>query len=527
MKSCEADRYFWRQVARSAANLILVLCLIPALLAGGQGAVQKLTLEQIEGLIAHGVPDSTMSAQIQAHGLAFTPTQETMEELRGKGAGPLTLARVQALLASGRAATPGGGKPGASPKAASKITRSQLEQALRGHSPDATLASQIRTRGVAFPVAGRTVDELGGKGAGPQTLAALREQIISGTLQIHSEPQASITLDGAKAGVADASGSLAVSDVLPGHHDVIARCDGFKEGRANVALGDRESKQLSMPLEWLGGFLDVTASPADTLIVFSGAKCDGAAGAQFEARCMPGSYQLRALAEGYKTEDYTFQIATGDHQALHINLKVDPGYIAAKVADAKRQLASGQLPAAMDSAGRVLKVSPDDASAKEILAEAAFQTGDTATFERYALTTIRGGGSVSVSLMHVHNFPHRMVHLVNATISSTGIALAPATQGVNCKMPQTVNFDTIASAQVGRDPTGTLQLHIVYGSKPRGQSRGIGVAHDLDLVAAGSAVVTGTGRDSFLGGNNVPIGSPPNAVQILQSLSRLISSLGG
>jgi TonB family protein len=57
--------------------------------------VQKLTLAQVEQLVSHGVPDSTMAAQVQKRGIAFKPTPEILKELQDKGAGPLTIAAVQ------------------------------------------------------------------------------------------------------------------------------------------------------------------------------------------------------------------------------------------------------------------------------------------------------------------------------------------------------------------------------------------------------------------------------------------------
>jgi TonB family protein len=66
-----------------------------------QPAPQKFTLDQIEGLVAHGVPDATLSNQIRLHGLAFTLTPAILGELRVKGAGPQTLAAIGALFPKG------------------------------------------------------------------------------------------------------------------------------------------------------------------------------------------------------------------------------------------------------------------------------------------------------------------------------------------------------------------------------------------------------------------------------------------
>jgi streptogramin lyase len=68
---------------------------------GQHPAVPKLTQAQVEQLISNGVPDSTLSAQIQKRGLAFAPTLSTVESLRAKGAGPLTLEAIEAFSPKG------------------------------------------------------------------------------------------------------------------------------------------------------------------------------------------------------------------------------------------------------------------------------------------------------------------------------------------------------------------------------------------------------------------------------------------
>ena len=93
---------------------LLFLPAVSLILASAPGTcqsatVQKLKLSQVEDLISHGVPDSTMSAQIRIHGLAFSPTTADIESLRAKGAGPQTLAAIEAAISG--AARPGQVKP--------------------------------------------------------------------------------------------------------------------------------------------------------------------------------------------------------------------------------------------------------------------------------------------------------------------------------------------------------------------------------------------------------------------------------
>jgi|SRR5271157_198389 len=88
-----------------AAHLLVFLAvavmLWPHIAVGQQAAIPKLTLTQVEDLVSHHVPDSTMRTEIQRRGLAFVPTHAIVESLRTKGAGPLTLAAIEALFPKG------------------------------------------------------------------------------------------------------------------------------------------------------------------------------------------------------------------------------------------------------------------------------------------------------------------------------------------------------------------------------------------------------------------------------------------
>jgi hypothetical protein len=89
------------------AFLAVAFILWPHSAAGQHPVVPKLTLSQVEQLVSGKVPDSTLSTQIQKRGLAFTPTPAIVESLRAKGAGPLTMAAVEAPAGSYKAAIPG------------------------------------------------------------------------------------------------------------------------------------------------------------------------------------------------------------------------------------------------------------------------------------------------------------------------------------------------------------------------------------------------------------------------------------
>jgi hypothetical protein len=86
---------------RSGFALLFVILTISGMFwsqnaSGQRTAVLKLTLAQIEQLVSSKVPDSTLSTQIKKRGLAFAPTPAIIESLRASGAGPLTLAGIEA-----------------------------------------------------------------------------------------------------------------------------------------------------------------------------------------------------------------------------------------------------------------------------------------------------------------------------------------------------------------------------------------------------------------------------------------------
>jgi TonB family protein len=90
---------------------LLVILAVAAMLvsqstAGQQPALQKLTLSQIEGLVSHSVPDSTLHTAIMTRGLAFTPTGAILEALRAKGAGPLVLSDIGERIPGGAVPSP-------------------------------------------------------------------------------------------------------------------------------------------------------------------------------------------------------------------------------------------------------------------------------------------------------------------------------------------------------------------------------------------------------------------------------------
>jgi hypothetical protein len=348
-----------------------------------------------------------------------------------------------------------------------------------------------------------------------------------GIVEIQTEPGSDLFLDGKETGNAGQvnTGVIRLEDVAEGNHELIAKKAGFQDAHVSFPLANKEEKQLSLPMMWLGGFLTASAQPNDTQIHIAGPQSfDGSAE---DVACQPGSYTVTFSEDGYLSQTRTFQIAVGEHHVERAQLVVDPAFVTGILADAKATLVAGNAAGALEDARKVLKLNPADAKAEEILSEASFQTGDMDTFVSSGTGAIRNGEAVTVMLMHVHNFPHRMVHRTTITISGSGIAVLAVPEISGCKIPPSILFSQITQAEVRRDQTGAIELHIAYLSKPPDKSKGIGVLHDLDFVADGSAVRSQAGTTVILGGQNTQIQSSGNAEQLLQGVANLLLTIKG
>jgi hypothetical protein len=489
--------------------LVVAVYLLPQSASAQQSALPKLTLTQVEGLVSSHVPDSTMRTQIERRGLAFTPTPAIVDSLQAKGAGPLTIAAVEALLPNtalgarpnkisatdpsgaliplleqnwnwqshwrvflgptyfGTATSFGRGAIGTLRYSlaetseypvfrtlASKglITLSELsiadaptslapgvnikidfgaivtltEAGMRSGKVDEKehnvtfefgtygvekITSNTRVRigeddyrlvegtyvlniepkfddvwgergwsrhrdfqfralfkydsteskwEIAYASVGhgeRAMDT-GPRGGNfesekvPQTLDQLRMthtsnttpavnpnapttrrdqyRLGAGKVEAHTEPGSQIVLDGQQAGIAGADGSFVLQGVSAGNHELIARSDGYLDASSKFSLAKNEYKQISLPMEWVGGFLTVSAQPWDARIHVDGPRSfDGRA---TDAKSPVGSYTVTASSDGYMTQTRNFQIAAGEHHVEEVQLALDIAAALAKAA---------------------------------------------------------------------------------------------------------------------------------------------------------------------------------------------------
>lgn len=447
-----------------------------------QASLPKLTLAEIEGLVSHGVPDSTMSTQVERRGISFAPTQAILDSLRAKGAGPLTLAAI----ARERGSAPPAAERSSSPNSGRrhpKLTEADLQHLIRIQASDAFVAEQVQARGVDFSATNAQVSSLGGMGAGPRTLSALSSLVVTGTVQLHTEPDASVSLDGKLSGRANSLGLLLLQDVMPGRHTVSIGKDGFHPAQQGFSLGDRQTIQVSAPMQWAGALLTISAQPANASISIKGPA--SFSGPLNSARCPPGSYTATVTLSGYASQTRNFTLTADQIHEENFQLAVDRTTLSNSLEDAETHLISGDVDDAIVLTRHILTMDPSDAEARSVLAEASFLKGNLESFVSDATPAIRAGQSVTIPMMQVHIFPRRSFEQVQITISSSGLGFH-CISNTKCKMPKSLTYDLVDQSSVTNDPTNSFtMLHFGWSEHPHAF-----VIHDLDFVPLGSGMVS-------------------------------------
>jgi hypothetical protein len=253
-----------------------------------------------------------------------------------------------------------------------RLTQTQVLHLIEVHAPDELVASQVRLRGLSFSVTSKLIDSFTASGAGPHTLAELREQVRTGTVEVHTEPGARVSLDGRAVGVANQAGVLIVSDVTPGGHNVAAGKDSFRDGQNALVLGNREYKRISIPLQWTGGFLTLSVVPPDAAIAVTGPQ--SFTGATTNAKCLAGTYTVTASADGYSPLKREFLVGAGEHHVEQVHLSADPALMSRLEDEIRKDLASGKTRDALQMAHKAVALSPSDSTASLLLSIAYFTT---------------------------------------------------------------------------------------------------------------------------------------------------------
>ncbi len=292
------------------------------------------------------------------------------------------------------------------------------------------MAQEVRSRGLAFTPTPKILDRLQQRGAGQATLAAVRERMPVGTIEIQGPPGSQVAVDGTDHGTTDAQGRLVLPDLPVGAHRLVVNKPGYRPGDFKLTLAAREYKHLPVQLDWAGGFLTVRSEPpgASVEIAGLGQFKDGVS----ELQCPPGSYDITVARAGMKSETRSVAVVAGQHAAIEIHLMPDPQYFQEKLADARQHLSHGDAQGAIQISSELSSLEPNNPDVQSVLAAAYWRTHDPGHFESAAADAIRNGGSVTLNLAHEHlELSGEAIHPATLTITAKSIAYDPG--GASCK----------------------------------------------------------------------------------------------
>lgn len=398
------------------------------------------------------------------------------------------------------------------------LSATQIEKLLQIHSPDSVVAQEIRSRGISFVPSEKFISGLQQRGAGPQTIAALRERVPTATLEVQALPDTAITIDGGSAGTTDAQGRLVVANLGVGRHDLTAEKVGYRKANVPVYLAAREYRRVPMALDWAGGFLTIKVEPPGSIIDVQGiGRFNGEVS---EAQCPAGNLTVSVSHPGFKTETRTIQIATGQKLASSISLVIDPDFEQRGLNEARSRLAHGDTAGAIELCRQIASFSNKNPEVASITAQAYLQRGDLSSFQTYAEQALKDGGSVSVELAHEHlELSGESIHPVTLKISANAVGYDPV--GVNCKYGKfEVPVSGITALEVTNKTTSgfmtvrhlgaeTFLLHIEARSAGRSDKK-----ITLYFAAPNSRVVRQ--------GNIGYLYSPSNSADILNAIAALV-----
>lgn len=169
-------------------------------------------------------------------------------------------------------------------------------------------------------------------------IAFTMEPVVeSGSIQVaDARPGTVVLLDGEEAGVANASGRLALEGLQPGEHSVELRLPGHQTRRDSVSVAAGANVDLSATLAPLGGTLVLTLSPLNATAQIR----DPATGTNRQLapgrhELQAGVYEYRASAEGYDTVTDTLEIADGENTRLTVRLNREIKDVGPTISDAQ------------------------------------------------------------------------------------------------------------------------------------------------------------------------------------------------
>jgi PEGA domain-containing protein len=334
----------------------------------------------------------------------------------------------------------------ASRTAASPLTFAQIEQLIKVGTPDAVISQEVRDRGAATPPTNADLDRLAARGAGGQTLAALRA-LARGVITVTSRPgDSEVLVDGKPAGKTQADGRLSVNSVPAGDHLVVVQKDGFRPAEFSIRLDPGGNASVAAALEAVAGLLNITTNLPDSTIRINGAAAHR--GEAHGVRCPSGSCSIEVTAPRYAAVRRTVEVPSG--QTIQLEIKLEPD--GAALDDLRQRLRSSgrerNATSLIRTAEELLRYAPADGEANAALAAGAFAAGDTARFRSAAAKALEHGGTIQLRLLHHHAM--MLAHEAAVSLQSEGIAFDPL--GNSCSLrPGKVPALWLSQAQISAE----------------------------------------------------------------------------
>jgi len=333
----------------------------------------------------------------------------------------------------------------------------QIEKLIQIRTPDDVVAQEIRSRGLGFVPTPKTLDELQQRGAGQATLAAVRERMPTGTLEIQAQPYSQVEVDGTGRGTTDNQGRLVLADLPAGAHRLVVNKEGYRLGDFRLTLAAREYKNFSAQLDWAGGYL--TVKPGGDSVTIEVDRIGRFFKEANDVPCPPGTYTVKVSSPKYKSAQKSVDVSAGQRATVTFSLEPDPGYVQSQLAGLQNLYASRNYTGVLNSAKELLPLDPKNKDVLRFLAESYFLTNEFAKFQSAANQALDNGGYMQIRLNHHHAMASGL-HPVVLSISADSFSFDPQTsEGVVCNYKAFTSPAT-AIQHVAVTRTGSDELYL-------------------------------------------------------------------
>jgi hypothetical protein len=288
-------------------SLLLIGC---AALAQAPPAQKPLDKDQVMALVAAGMDSAQLAKRVEERGIDFVPTDDYLEALRKAGAQDVLLRALR-------------------PPKAEPMNRQQVLQLVAGGVPPERATALVKQRGIDFAPDEKYLETLRVAGADEGLVAAVREAggAIPGNLEVSTEPNAEVYLDGALAGHADSHGSLTVSKVKAGAHALRVTAASKNPFEQTVIVAPTTTNKVAATLTSLPAKVTI-ASTSGAQVYVDGTdrgKTDSG-GKLLLVDVSPGGHQVKVTAQANR-KDYSgsFTLSAGQELTVYALGEPSPG----------------------------------------------------------------------------------------------------------------------------------------------------------------------------------------------------------